>query len=79
MGTMTLTRRKFLIVAAGLTGAAVIRRGTLPFAMAAQEGKRQFEFKTGILKPAKWPDSKPKEGGILAINSMFPGHTIRAR
>ncbi len=79
MGTMTLTRRKFLIVAAGLTGVAVIRRGTLPLVMAAQEGKRQFEFKTGILKPAKWPDSKPKEGGILAINSMFPGPTIRAR
>ncbi|HTY23781.1 MAG TPA: multicopper oxidase domain-containing protein [Desulfomonilaceae bacterium] len=79
MGAITLTRRKFLIVAAGLTGVALIRRGTLPLVMAAQEGKRQFEFKTGILKPAKWPDSKPKEGGILAINGMFPGPTIRAK
>ena len=79
MGTVTLTRRKFFIVAAGLTGAAALGAGTFPVAIAAQGGRRQFEFKTGILTPGAWPDGKPKVGGIWAINGMFPGPTIRAK
>jgi multicopper oxidase len=79
MGAVTLTRRKFLIVAAGLTGAAALSTRTFPVAIAAQGGRRQFEFKTGILTPKAWPDGKPKVGGIWAINGMFPGPTIRAK
>ena len=79
MGTVTLTRRKFFIVAAGFTGAAALGARTFPVAMAAQGGRRQFEFKTGILTPGAWPDGKPKVGGIWAINGMFPGPTIRAK
>ena len=78
MGAITLTRRKFFIVMAGLTGAAIASSRTSPVATAAQKGRRQLEFKTGILKPGEWPDGNPKEGGIWAINSMFPGPTIRA-
>ncbi len=77
MGTIVLTRRKFFIVAAGLAGAAVVNTGT-PLTMAAEGGRRRIEFKTGILTPGKWPDGKPKEGGIWAINNRFPGPTIHA-
>lgn len=79
MGTIILTRRKFFIVAAGLTGAAALGTGTSSIAIAAQGGRREFEFRTGILTPGAWPDGKPKEGGIWAINGMFPGPAIRAK
>jgi FtsP/CotA-like multicopper oxidase with cupredoxin domain len=79
MEAATLTRRKFFIIAAGLTGSAIVSPGAAPVAVAAQEGRSRFEFKTGILKPAAWPDGKPKEGGIWAVNGMFPGPAIRAK
>ena len=78
MDAVTLTRRKFFIVAAGLTGAAIMGAKTGPTARAALQAQKRFEFKTGILRPGKWPDGKPKEGGIWAINNMFPGPAIRA-
>ncbi len=79
MDSIKFTRRKFFIVAAGLTGASIIGGKTGPIAGAAPQERRRFEFKTGVLKPVKWPDGKPKEGGIRTINNMFPGPTIRAK
>jgi multicopper oxidase len=79
MGAITLTRRKFFIVAAGLTGAAVVSTRTSPVAMASPKGGKHYEFKTAVLTPSQWPDGKPKEGGIWAINGLFPGPTIRAK
>lgn len=78
MGAGSLTRREFIIVAAGVTGAAIVGAGT-SVATAGQDAQKELEFEAGILKPVKWPDGKPKEGGILAINGMLPGPTIRAK
>jgi multicopper oxidase len=79
MGAITLTRRKFFIVAAGLTGTVVASSRAPRVAMASPKARRQYEFKTAVLTPERWPDGKAKEGGIWAINGMFPGPTIRAK
>jgi multicopper oxidase len=79
MGAITLTRRRFFVVAAGLTSAAVASTRTPRVAMASPKGGKQYEFKTAILRPGQWPDGKAKTGGIWAINGMFPGPTIRAK
>lgn len=66
-------------MAGGLTATAALRIGSSSVAMAARPVGRPFEFTASILTPGKWPDGKPKEGGIWAINGMFPGPTIRAK
>jgi len=77
MGVITLTRRKFFIVAASLAAAGVT--GSRSLSLAGELPPRRFEFKAEILTPEMWPDGRPKEGGIWAINGMFPGPTIRVK
>ncbi|HMK34804.1 MAG TPA: multicopper oxidase domain-containing protein [Desulfomonilaceae bacterium] len=79
MDNIPLTRREFLVVTAGVTGAAILCPGDSRVAAAGREGQVRFEFKAGVLTPQEWPDGRPKKGGIWALNGMLPGPTILAK
>ena len=53
MDAIKFTRRKFFIVAAGLTGASIIGGKTGPIAVAAPQERKRFEFKTGVSEACK--------------------------